>query len=171
MPRPVNPRLFSCKHPSGPQTLFLIPLPVDPASLSCKCLLTHKPYFSYHFFERMPCPVNPRSFSCKCPLTHKPYFSYHVPLTHVHSHASVLRPTNLIFHTIFSSACHVPSTHVHSHASVLRAHKPYFSYHVPSTQLHSHASTLWPTNLIFHTNFSSTCHVPSTQVHSHTSVH
>ena len=112
---PVDPALLSCKHPSGPQTLFLIPRPVDPASLSCKCPSAHKPYFSYHFFEH---PVNPASFSCKYPSTHKPYFSYYVPSTQVHSHASTFRPTNLISHTNFSSACHVPSTQLHSHTSV-----------------------------------------------------
>ena len=52
-----------------------------------------------------------------------------------------------------------------------RAHKNYFSYHVPSTQLHSHANDLWPTNLIFHNNFSSVCRVPSNQFRSHASVH
>ena len=100
-------------------------------------------------------------------------------------------PTN---RTIFSNACHVPLTQLHSHASVLWAHKPYFSYHVPclglfsckhplgpqtlflipfcrapavpSTQVRFHASVLRPTNLIFHTNFSSAYHVPSTQLHS-----
>ena len=85
--------------PPGPKTLFFILRPVDPG-LS----------------------------SCKHPSAHKPYFSYHVPSTQLHSHASTLRPTNLIFHANFSSACHVPSTHVRSHASILR-----------------------PTNLIFHT--------------------
>ena len=148
----------------------------------------------------MPRPVDPASLSCKHPSVHKPYFSYHVPSTQLRSHASTLWPTNLIFHTNFLSSCHVPSTQLRSHASTLRAHKPYFSYHffermprpfdpasflckcpsvhkpyfsyhVPSTQLCSHASTLRPTNLIFHTIFSSAYHVPSTQVHSHISVH
>ena len=33
----------------------------------------HKPYFSYHFFERMPRPVDPTSLSCKRPSAHKPF--------------------------------------------------------------------------------------------------
>ena len=139
---------ISYQSPSGPQTLFLIPRPVDPDSLSCKC-----------------------------PSTPKPYFLYHVPSTQLRSHACTLQSTNLIFHTNFSSACHVPLTQLHSHASTLWPINLIFhtifsnAYHIPLTQLHSHASILRPINLIFHTNFSIACHVPSTQVCSHASVH
>ena len=129
-----------------PQTLFLIPRPVNPASLSCKHPSAHKPYFSYHFFERMPRPFDPASLSFKCPSAHKPYFSYHVPSTQLRSHVSTLRPTNLISHTTSpvdpgSFSCKHPSgpqtlfliprpvdpaSLSCKHPS---AHKPYFSYH------------------------------------------
>ena len=131
IPRPVDASL-SCKHPSGPQTLFFIPI-----------------------------------------------FRAHAT-TQVRSHASVLRPTNLISHTNSSSACHVPSTQVHSHASVfwpinlishmyqlfecmpcpidpgsfsckcLLAHKPYFSY-VPTFRVHamSHRPRFVPMQVSF----------------------
>ena len=120
--------------PFGPQILFLIPRPVDPASFSCKHPSAHKPYFSCQFFERMPRPIDPRSFSCKYSSAHKPYFSYHVPSTQVYSYAIVLRPTNFIFHPIFSSACYVPSTHVHSHASILRPTNLIF---IPTSRAHA----------------------------------
>ena len=107
-------RSLSCKHLSGPQTLFLIPCPVDPALLSCKHLSAHKPYFSYQLFERMPYPIDLGSFSNKYPLAYKPYFSYssyYVISTRVHFYASVFWPTNLIFYTIFLSEC-VSSTSI-----------------------------------------------------------
>ena len=131
--------------------------------------------------SRRPC-----SLSCKHPLTHKPYFSYQffdVPSTQVHSHASTLRPTNLIFHTIFptsrrprfilmqapfdpqtlflhtifSSTCHVPSTLMQAPFG------PQTLFLIPTFR--AHATSRRPsfilmqapfglTNLIFHTNFS-----------------
>ena len=74
------------------QTLFFIPRPVDPTSLSCKYPSAHKPYFSYHVLLTQlrshasvlwpitlishTRPVDPASLSWKYPSAHKPYFSY-----------------------------------------------------------------------------------------------
>ena len=80
-------------------------------------------------------------------------------------------PTNLIFRTIFSITCHVPSTQLRSHASTLRPINliSHTTSRRPNFALMQ--APFGPTNLIFHRIFSSECHIPSAQVHSHTSVH
>ena len=150
-----------------------------------RVLRAHKPYFSYHFFERMPRPVNPTQLRSHASVLRPTNLIFHtnfssscyVPLTQVYSHASVLRPINLIFHTNFSSACHVPSTQLHSHA---RSFDPQPLFFIPAFRAHDTSRrpnftfrqvSFEPTNIIFHTIFSSACYLSSTQVRSHASVH
>ena len=104
MIRPVNPASLSCKHPSGPQTLFYIPtFRADATSRRSRFILMQVSFGPQLLFL-ISRPVDPASLSCKYPF-----------------------PTNLIFPTIFMSACHVPSTQVLS-CKCPSVHKLYFSY-------------------------------------------
>ena len=127
----------SAAYAMSRQTLFFIPRPIDPTSLSCKHPSAHKPYFSYQLFEFMLRPVDPGLFSCKHPSGPQTLFLIPTFRAHAMFHRSrfvpmqvSFGPTNLIFHT---TSCH-PASFLCKHPL---AHKPYFSYQLFEFMLHS----------------------------------